>query len=414
MDMKGLFYSIMMALFIIPIVALIIFYSQTGVHNIDTNIRANELQYFSESMEKDLLRYLEINGKRALISAVSVIITNGVSLDNAQLRLNEIITNGTLYGKDDPLVNQKNLSWWEQNVSNIANNLGFNIQFKEVEMNITQNDSFNVLFRTRILVNISDENAKMGVLKNITVNATVSIEGIDDPLFPLKTYGRVFRSIKISNVNKNTNLLVNGTNVTGLLDDTISGYAFVKSATSLVFPCSANLSRILVTDSLTDQQATLVSSCFAGFVSQGNYNIPNAIIGKSITGATNAMNLIKNETKIYLDATNKSVWNLSNITSDVRNNYYHDSSGGASFLDRLEGNVTLSPKYQYGLETFLNLTEISGAGIPVKSANSVIDYKYWTDIAGSMIKNGNYDDIFNWFKIDSSSASDYGILVLLK
>jgi hypothetical protein len=406
--MKGLFYSVMMALFIVPILALIIFYSETGVQNVDINIRANELQYFSESVEKDLARFLEINGKRALISAVSEVIVNGIGLDNAQLRLAEMIENGTLYGNPAPLVDEKNLGNWKQNISDIASNLGFSIEFKDVEINIVQNDSFNVLFNTTIYINISDATAKMGVAKNITAPVYVSIEDIEDPIFPLKTYGRVFRFIKISKVNKKTIPSVTGQNSSGF----VSGYAFVKSDFQ---SGDVNSSRILVTRNVNGKES--IASGFAGVISEENVIIPPEILGKAITGATGATSLIKNETKIYLDATTKQVWDFSNLTSDIKNvntnyyHYYHNSSKGASFLDRLEGRINLSDKYKYGLETFVDLEEFPTE--LVRSANSVLDYRYWNDTFGSSIRNGNYDNVFNWFKIDSESAYDYGINSLL-
>jgi hypothetical protein len=53
--MKGILYSIMISLIIIPILGLVIFYSQSSqMRNIDTDIRANELEYFTKSIEKDL------------------------------------------------------------------------------------------------------------------------------------------------------------------------------------------------------------------------------------------------------------------------------------------------------------------------------------------------------------------------
>jgi hypothetical protein len=407
--MKGIFYSIMIALFIIPILALIVFYSQAEVQNIDINIRSNELHYFSESVEKDLARFLEISGKRALISAVSEVVTNGIGLDDAQLRLSEMITNGTLYGNPAPLVDEKNLLTWEQNITDIASNLGFNIDLKNIELNITQNDSFNILFNTTIYVNISDEIANMGVLKNITASVAVSIEDIEDPIFPLKTFSRVFRFIKASNVNKNTTPLVTGQNASGLPPNFNFGYAFVISSTGLS-SCNANLSRILVTDSLTDQQVNTVSSCFGGFVIRDNPIIPSALIGKAITGASDAMS-IKNETKIYLDnAVPPKVWDLSNLTSDIKNGYYHNSTQGASFLDRLEGNITLSNKYKYGLETFVYKEDFP-PGL-FKDLNSVLDYEYWNNTLGTSIRNGNYDDIYNWFKVSPESANSYGVRLL--
>ena len=104
---------------------------------------------------------------------------------------------------------------------------------------------------------------------------------------------------------------------------------------------------------------------------------------------------------------------MSNLTSDIKNinnthyHYYHNSTGGASFLDRIEGRTNLSAKYQYGLETFLNLEDFPTE--LVKPTYSVLDYKYWNDTTGSPIRNSNYDLVFNWFKIDSESAKDYGI-----
>lgn len=402
--MKGIFYSLMMALFLTSFLALIIFYSQSQVQNIDINIRANELGYFSKSVEKDLTRFIKIQGKRALISAVSKIVVNGTGLDNAQLRLKEMIENGTLYGEPSPLVDTSNLQTWKLNISNIASNLGFNVEFKSLEINITQNDSFNVLFNVKLYINISDETVGMGVLKNISTSALVSVEGIEDPIYPLKTSGRVIRFIKTSNVSKNTTSLATGQNSSGF----ITGYAFVKSDFQL---SDVNSSRILVTNSIAGKE--VIASQFKGVVSETDVIIPSQIIGKSITGATNAMNLIKNETKIYLDQTTMKVWDLSNLTLDIKNGYYHNSSEGASFLDRLEGNVTLSPKYQYGLESFIYLPDLTNANLQVNSQLSILDHRYWKNVAGNPIRNGNYDSIYTWFKIDSQYAILYGINELI-
>ena len=90
--MKGILYSTMITLIIIPILALIIFYSQSSqVRSIDTDIRANELEYFTQSIELDLIRFVGISGKRALIAAVSHIVINGTGLDDASIRLKEMM-----------------------------------------------------------------------------------------------------------------------------------------------------------------------------------------------------------------------------------------------------------------------------------------------------------------------------------
>lgn len=405
--MKGLFYSIMIALFIVPFLAMIMFYSQTeAIQNIDINIRSEELQYFSDSIEKDLIRFLQINGKRALISASSEVVTNGIGLRDASANLTEMLEYGTLDGNPAPLVDEKNFMTWKENISNIAANSGFNILFINNTTMVTQNDSFSVLFSFSIYVNISDEIAGMFILKNISVDVPVSLEGIEDPIYQLKTYGGVSRIISISPFNKKTTPLVAGQNASGYA----TGYAFNKSASALVSG-DANASRILVTDDLTAAGPTKISiaASFAGVVSENDIKIPDELMGKSITGATNAMKLIKNETKIYLDSTTKKVWDLSNITSDIKNGYYHGSNKSASFLDRLEGNVTLSVKYQpYGLESFVYTPYLTSPNLQ----SSVLDYQYWTDVSGNLLRNGNlqsYDYVYSWFRISNLAENDYGI-----
>jgi len=148
--MKGILYSIIAALLIIPIIGLIMFNSQLIEKNVDVNIRANELQYFSISVEDDMNRFLKIAGKRALISAVSEVVTNGVPLVDAQANLTEMIINGTLNGVEAPLIGTNNLISWENNVILIANDSGFDMTFQNIKVNVTQNDSYNVLFEVKV------------------------------------------------------------------------------------------------------------------------------------------------------------------------------------------------------------------------------------------------------------------------
>lgn len=398
---KGILYSTMVSLMVIPILALVIFYSQSSqVRSIDTDIRANELEYFTQSIEKDIIRFIEINGKRSLISAVSRIVINGTGFEDAPFRLREMIENGTLYGEPAPLVDSSNLQTWKGEIDDIADRSGFNVEFKDVDINITQNDSFNLLFSIKIGINVSDKMETMGVVKNISSAILVSIEGVEDPTFPLNTYGRVVRFIRKSNVSNSNEFLVQGTNASGY----VSGDAFVIDSSELT---AGHSDKILVTDTVAGKEG--IASLFKGVVTESGGAIPPALWGKAITGATGARQKITNNTKIYLDQNTKKVWDLSNLTTDIVNGFYHESSTGASFLDRLEGNTTLSSKYNYGIETFVYLPQLTAASVSVNTLASCIDYNYWKGIAGSSIRNGNYDPVYAWFKIDAQSANDYGI-----
>ncbi|MBN2203224.1 MAG: hypothetical protein JW700_03510 [Candidatus Aenigmarchaeota archaeon] len=399
--MKGILYTLMISLMLIPILALVIFYSQTSqIRDIDTDIRANELEYFSKSIERDLERFIEINGKRALISAVSKIVVNGTPLDDAQMRLGEMMVNGTLFGEPSPLVDESNLMFWQDRINEIADSSGFIVDFENIQIYINQSDSFNLMFNVNISINISDKLEVMGVLKNISTSVPVSIEGVEDPMFPLNTYGRVVRFIRQSNVSKQTQYYAQGANASGF----VTGEAFVIDSTQLT---SSFSDKILVTDSISGKEA--IASGFLGVVSEGDINIPSGILGKAITGATGAMASVINGSTIYLDETTRKVWDLGNLTMDIKSGFYHESSSGASFLDRLEGNTMLTPEYGYGLETFVYLPDITNSGVSIDNSASCVDYRYWNGIAGSAIRNNDYDPIYSWFKMDSSSAADYGI-----
>ena len=398
--MKGIFYSVMIALILIPILSLVIFHSQIKTENVDISIRANELNYFIGSLETDLNKFAEIGGKRALISAVSKVVTIGVSLDDAQATIAEMVENGTMNGSPAPLVDTNNLQLWEDDVKGIAEKSGFELNFTTLSIGVTQYNSFEILLTVNLTLNISDSDANMGIIRNITGMSVISIEDIEDPMFPLKSYGRGTRIIKNSNSSKMTEYLVQGTNSSGF----VSGDAFVINSSELT---TGYPTKILVTDSVAGKES--IAAVFKGVVSEGDAIIPTELLGKAITGASGARSKIENNTRIYLDETTRKVWNLGNLTSDLVYGYYHNSSVGASFLDRLEGNTTLSPKYKYGIETFINLEEFSIAGVPVDTTNSCLDHRYWNDIEGNAIRNGNYDPVFNWFKIDTSYADDYGI-----
>ena len=290
----------------IPILALIIFYSHvTTSQNIAANIRADELRYFSESIEGDLSRFLQINGKRALVAAVNFTMTNGVGLKDARANLTEIIENGTLNGTKI-FADQKNLSTWEKNISDIASMSGFDIDLTVTSFNVTQNDSFSILFEVGIHLNISDSTAKIGILRNMTIGEAVSIENIIDPLYQIKTNGKIFKTIKKSPY-------------------------------------------------IPFNKVTVSSPYFI------------------------------------------------NLTNDIKNDSYHNSTEGPSFLDRLEGKIT--NHYQpYGLESFVYLPDLSGAGLPVNTFASDLDYQYWASVHGYYVNDSfQSDDIYHWFRISTNN-----------
>ena len=69
------------------------------------SIRVHEMVSLYESVVRDLQRSVEIVTPRAISAAVNFVITNGTTLDSATHRLEELIQNGTLFGKSEELMN---------------------------------------------------------------------------------------------------------------------------------------------------------------------------------------------------------------------------------------------------------------------------------------------------------------------
>jgi phosphohistidine swiveling domain-containing protein len=182
-----------------------------------------------------------------------------------------------------------------------------------------------------------------------------------------------------------------------------SGSISGNSTNSALSPSSQ---KILITSNMTQAIGTLNS--FGGVVSENTF-VPVGLAVPYIAGATGATSKIANGEMVYLDLQTKKVWDLSNLTSFVKGYYYKPSQTGPSFLDRLEGRLNLSSRYPIGMETMLNLQEMSSSGLQVNYGYSCVDYMYFSNTTGSSIRNGNYDPIFSWLKIDSASKNSYDL-----
>ncbi|MDO8339215.1 MAG: hypothetical protein Q7T16_01010, partial [Candidatus Burarchaeum sp.] len=75
-------------------------------------IRASEMSSFLEAIELDMSRATEIASKRALLSAVAEIEMRGSGLDDAVVRMNELMINGTVYGAPALWMNDSTIPTW--------------------------------------------------------------------------------------------------------------------------------------------------------------------------------------------------------------------------------------------------------------------------------------------------------------
>jgi len=192
--MKGVLFSfiiVVVALALVSIIAiqkeLISFYGE----KLAIETRVSSMNNLYESIIDDAGKALEIISKRAASVADSFVITTGKVLPQANASLLELIVNGTLNSTPEVLMEDATITVWKNKMEEIGDLNGFdtNVSFSTIE--VKPYDSWNLLIRAEISVNLTDQQGVASLKRNDTVSQLVSIEGLEDPLVPLYTYGRV-------------------------------------------------------------------------------------------------------------------------------------------------------------------------------------------------------------------------------
>ena len=389
--MKAQVYSIIVILLTVPLVLFIGFYitsSQSVNIGVVERIVADQEHEIEKSVEEDFVRALEISAKRGLLAASNKVITDGIPLSNATLIMNELLINGTLEGNETYVMVNNTLTDWRDRILNVT--VGFNIYLEFYNLLIENHDGFNIKLGVDIEVNVSDNLNISRIDRNPRVQSLSSVEGLEDPLFPLNTGGHIKRLIKRYPYPYYAKKIVSG-----------SGNAGCSGNVSFD-PTSPNAEEILVV-----HDASGVSG-FRGVVSETT-SLPS--VSCYIVGASNAVDKINATIQesgyntLYLDNETLAVWSLP-LVEGLKGGYYYPEPGPDIF-QRLEANLSENIN---GFESFVNTTELSFTGIIVKENQSVIDHLYFST---NVYEGGSVRGFPEWFKIDAAHAEIYNISELL-
>jgi hypothetical protein len=195
---------------------MISFYSsQKSIEN-----RINTMLGFYDSIIFDSKKSLEIIGKRAISAAVNYVITNGYPLPSSNTTITELMTNGTINGIPQGLMESSTTKDWENAIEYLGSLQEFQTSVLVKDIVIQPSDSFHLNIYYSIYVNLSDNMAKANISKTSEQSLIFSIESFEDPLYPLNTYGRLVNVIKKSPHWHN----YSSTDLTNLQDDLNNSY----------------------------------------------------------------------------------------------------------------------------------------------------------------------------------------------
>jgi len=199
--MKGVFLSIalifvtflMLSLILLRQFSLLQFSTLSGLE-----IRANSMTILTESILKDSEKAVKIISKRAANAAINYVILNGMGLNNSNETILELMVNGTINNVSQPLMENSTLKNWKAKMIEIAKDRGFNLNLDFIEIFIFQEDSFNFGIKYKLLIDMKDTKANISFKKVFERTVFQNIENLEDPLYPLNTFGRVTNYFRLS------------------------------------------------------------------------------------------------------------------------------------------------------------------------------------------------------------------------
>jgi len=357
---RGQMYSIIAVFVIVPLVIFIAFYitaSQDMKFGTNERVVADQQHQVEQGIENDFVRAVKITGRRAALAAVNNAIMTGKYLDNSTERIKELITNSSIYGNASILMANNSLYVWMSRIA--AQNHSFNVDINFSYLKVENYDGMNIKVSMLLVVNVSDRLNLSRIDRSSQKDVIVSIEGLEDPIFPLSTAGAVKRVVNAYPFPYYTKKLA-GTLNTG----NCSGNSTYNPSDP------AHADKILVVHNTTGI-ADLTLQGFRGVVTEASENLNSRGVSCFVSGAAGATQIPQNQAA-YIDNLTASAWLLPIITGAQSNYYYRGL--GPNFLQRLEGNLSASPDGN-GLESFV----IQEIGIPDKGTQTRMDYLFFSN-----------------------------------
>lgn len=398
MALKGQFYSLIAIVIAIPIMLFIAgnFLSVSELKSSTTEkIVSDQLQLVEESIEDDFSKGVEIGVKRALLTMTDFVITNGSFFNTTPAPFLELLVDGTLYGQAKYLMINNTLTEWKYHLLNVST--GFNVDFNFTYPTGTWSGT-NLYGTYGLTIKVSDQFDISRIEKtNARKNVTISIEGMEDPLFPLNTFGLVRRTYKeypyslyakkFAGTGSNKNFIAGNVTFSGSSPDTSKIYV-----TNIILPSVTGWGCIVGQSG----KPTDASQCYVTGVSS------------PVTNINNTINSLGGYAELYIDNATNAAWILP-LKVGVNGNLYFKEFG-PNIFERLEG-VYNSTSGNPQFITFVNTDELMQAGVTIDNVTTRVEWIYF---GGSAIAGRGVRGMPSWFRVDSEYAGIFNLTELLQ
>lgn len=186
---------------------------------ISIKTRVKTMDSFVASSEEDLERKLYISGFRIIFLAEDSIMKSGNYIENFSLFFQESIMNGSsnnteiLFGATLPEI--------VESIDENGRKMNIDIKLSDIQISVGQEDPWNVVIMMNYTLNVTDEANLASWNKREYIKSYVPIKGFEDPVFLLKTSGKISRKFNQTIFEGN---YVSESDVSNLISHMENGY----------------------------------------------------------------------------------------------------------------------------------------------------------------------------------------------
>ncbi len=262
--------------------------------------RVNSINNDMKSITNDLPREIYIGGFRTLLGMQNYIDENGRFFNNSKEAFKEIFLTGFYQNKSINIMENSSLNDWKSRIIKEMRTDEINAVINVTNVSVYQNNPWSIMVNVTAFISLKDNELSVTLNKTVKSSNSISIIGLEDPIFTIYSYGRISREVQKSNLTE----FVHEDNTTGLM-------------------------------------------------------------------------------------------------TELKNKLYIQSSTAPDYLMRLEGNLSNST---YGIESLVNITELTDVGLPARE-KSIVDYIYFSNRTTQdlCVNNSKADpDLPTWFRLDKN------------
>lgn len=386
---KGFVYSLFAFMALVIVVGMVSVTTNSDFDknvnvNIDEKLRTDELFYFRDGAEQDFKRSSYISGRRAVIALVNDVVNSGnYTSGNASDVLESLVGYGVHDNTSFGIMENSTVEDWSSSIYDLGQLHSIFVSIDIVDISLEYDSAFFLNLSTSVNLYVRDLIFGISFNDSVHCENILELEIIEDSLVSIGSYGYIRQLIKPCNVS------MYPYHARMISNSTVFGYSHADSWTSgrlsLDIDDASPSSKILV---ISDIPGTANNaSSFLGVVSENasddSSGISNYIFGAS--SVVSNLSLLNLAPIIVMDG--GEVWS-SYIYDELNESCYFLDELGPSILDRFEGNLQTSQKYNTTNETIGIASFIRVLNLPEELQNpySSVDFRYIDCVGGKKIK----------------------------